>query len=29
LTAGANIVIDDFGLGEPLTLPAYRERQQR
>ena len=29
LKPGAHIIIDDFGLQEPLTLPAYRERQQR
>ena len=29
LTPGAHIIIDDFGLQDPLTLPAYRERQQR
>ena len=29
LTPGAHVLIDDFGLQEPLSLPAYRERQQR
>lgn len=29
LTPGAHIIIDDIGLQEPLTLPPYRERQQR
>ena len=29
LTPGAHVIIDDFGLQEPLTLPPYRERQQR
>ncbi|KAL8952686.1 MAG: hypothetical protein Q9222_001423 [Ikaeria aurantiellina] len=29
LKPGAHIIIDDFGLREPLTLPAYQERAQR
>ncbi|KAL8658927.1 MAG: hypothetical protein Q9202_007360 [Teloschistes flavicans] len=29
LKPGAHILIDDFGLQEPLTVPAYQERLQR
>ena len=29
LAPGAHIIIDDFGLQDPLTLPAFLERQQR
>ena len=29
LTPDAHVIIDDYGLQEPLTLPRYRERQQR
>lgn len=29
LKPGAHILIDDYGLQEPLTVPAYAERSQR